>query len=200
MPLFGRDKDETHPAGRDFSRGEDPEPEPEPEFADAELAQEALDFLDERDDERDDEDWLDTRQEAAAEDAQFWLEPEPEAGEAEAESAGVTAPMEDAEVRDDEGRVLFPSFGQTDTQTDVATPQAEEQATGLYGKFHVERVDGKDRPGGPREGARYFVLDYVNDPVARIALRAYVTELRKRGIEPDLATDLNREINATRKL
>lgn len=199
MPLFGRDKDETHPAGRDFSRGGGEDPEPlEPEFADAELAQEALDFLDER--LADDEDWLDARQEAAAEDAQFWLEPEPEAGEAEAESAGVTAPMEDAEVRDGEGRVLFASFGQTDAQTDVATPQAEEQATGLYGKFHVERVDGKDRPGGPKEGARYFVLDYVNDPVARIALRAYVTELRKRGIEPDLATDLNREINATRKL
>lgn len=80
---------------------------------------------------------------------------------------------------------------------EVATPAAEAASIGLYGKFRVERSDGRDRPGGDKDQARYFVLDYVNDPVARIALRAYVTELKKRGTEPELAKDLNAEINAT---
>lgn len=82
-------------------------------------------------------------------------------------------------------------------EQEVATPQAEEESVGLYGKFTVERNDGKDRPGGPKDGARYFVLDYVNDPVARVALRAYVNELRRQKIEPELIEDLNREISAT---
>lgn len=43
----------------------------------------------------------------------------------------------------------------------------------VYGKFYVERVDGRDLPGGDKENARYFVLDYVNDPFARDALYAY---------------------------
>lgn len=114
---------------------------------------------------------------------------------------GVFQADEGFEDDDDEGGVVFASFGKpSGVPSDVATPQAEGQATGLYGKFHVERVDGADRPGGPKEGARYFVLDYVHDPVARIALRAYVTELRRKGTDPGLAADLNREINATRKL
>lgn len=42
----------------------------------------------------------------------------------------------------------------------------DKKQLGLYQKFQVVRSDGKDQPGGPKYGARYFVLDYVNDPVA----------------------------------
>ncbi len=44
---------------------------------------------------------------------------------------------------------------------------------GLYGKFNVSRVDERDREGGDRENAQYFVLDYVNDPFAKQALQFY---------------------------
>ena len=44
---------------------------------------------------------------------------------------------------------------------------------GLYQKFIVQRVDGRDQPGGDREGAEYFTLDLTHDPFARLALMAY---------------------------
>lgn len=44
----------------------------------------------------------------------------------------------------------------------------------LFDKYVVYRNDGKDGPGGTKEDARYFVLDYVHDPFARKALAAYV--------------------------
>lgn len=84
-------------------------------------------------------------------------------------------------------------------QDEVATPEAEAASVGLYGKFHVERADGRDRPGGDKADARYFVLDYAQDPVARVALRAYIEELKDQGIEPELAEDLSRELSQTRK-
>lgn len=59
---------------------------------------------------------------------------------------------------------------------------------GLYGKFNVSRVDGKDQPGGSKENARYFVLDYVNDPHARYALLRYAVSCEEE--YPELAADL----------
>lgn len=53
----------------------------------------------------------------------------------------------------------------------VTAPTPDE---GVYGKYRVERVDGRDKPGGDKANARYFVLDYVNDPHAMKALRAYI--------------------------
>lgn len=50
--------------------------------------------------------------------------------------------------------------------TDIGKP--------LYAKYTVYRNDGKDEPGGEKEDARYFVLDYAHDPFARKALAAYV--------------------------
>lgn len=44
---------------------------------------------------------------------------------------------------------------------------------GLYKKFNVSRVDGRDAPGGDREGAEYFTLDLTHDAFARHALMAY---------------------------
>lgn len=69
---------------------------------------------------------------------------------------------------------------------------------GLFGKFFVDRVDGRDRPGGDKHGARYFVLDYMHDPIARVALRAYIEECRSRGMFLALADDLNDELTDTR--
>ncbi|GAA3750131.1 hypothetical protein [Micromonospora maritima] len=58
----------------------------------------------------------------------------------------------------------------------------------LYPKFEVRRTDGRDGPGGDKAGARYFVLDYVNDPKARVALAAYADAVADE--EPGLAADL----------
>lgn len=43
----------------------------------------------------------------------------------------------------------------------------------LYQKFNVNRVDGRDRPGGDRAGAVYFVLDLEHDSFAAEAFAAY---------------------------
>lgn len=64
---------------------------------------------------------------------------------------------------------------------------------GYYKKFVVHRKDGRDAPGGDREGAEYFTLDLTHDPFARLALQAYadaaaeelpelVADLRARGL------------------
>lgn len=64
---------------------------------------------------------------------------------------------------------------------------------GFYEKFEVRRKDGRDQPGGDREGAVYFTLDLTHDPFARPALQAYadaavaelpelVADLRERGL------------------
>jgi hypothetical protein len=59
---------------------------------------------------------------------------------------------------------------------------------GLYRKFNVSRVDGKDRPGGPKQGAWYFVLDCFNDPYARPAALAYAAACESE--LPHLAADI----------
>jgi len=56
---------------------------------------------------------------------------------------------------------------------------------GLYSKFKVERRDGRDRPGGDREGAAYITIDVVHDPhaakIVRRMAEAYMADpnLRK---------------------
>ena len=60
--------------------------------------------------------------------------------------------------------------------------------TGLYIKFNVSRKDGRDAPGGDREGAEYFTLDLTHDRYAGQALRAYVEA--SRDALPALARDL----------
>ena len=60
------------------------------------------------------------------------------------------------------------------TATLVEEPEADAPSqAGLYEKFTVFRNDGRDREGGDRVDARYFVLDYIHDPYARQALSAY---------------------------
>jgi len=48
-----------------------------------------------------------------------------------------------------------------------------QKRRGMYEKFRVERTDDRDKAGGDREGARYFVLDIDHDPFAPVALEAY---------------------------
>lgn len=61
---------------------------------------------------------------------------------------------------------------------------------GLFRKFHVERVDGRDAPGGDKAEARYFVLDHWHDPHARAALAAYAESVHREN--PEFAADLRR--------
>lgn len=67
---------------------------------------------------------------------------------------------------------------------------------GLQEKFFVSRVDGKDQPGGSKDNARYFVLDYVNDPMARYALGYYIYACQAK--YPELAADLKAALEETR--
>lgn len=59
---------------------------------------------------------------------------------------------------------------------------------GLYGKFRVERTDGKSEEGEKHHDCDYFVLDLTHDPFAYHAILAYA---RKCGDDfPELAEDL----------
>lgn len=64
----------------------------------------------------------------------------------------------------------------------------KEQTKGIYHKFSVSRVDGRDKPGGDKQGAEYFVLDMAHDPHARAALLAYAVSCRRD--YPALSRDL----------
>lgn len=64
----------------------------------------------------------------------------------------------------------------------------EVQPEGLYEKFTVTRNDGRDQPGGDREGARYFVIDVDHDKFAGPTLRAYARHCERE--LPLLAQDI----------
>lgn len=63
----------------------------------------------------------------------------------------------------------------------------DDRQRGLYGKYRVERSDGKSK--GP-----YFVLAYTSDPHARVALAAYADSCAEEF--PLLAADLRRELGS----
>lgn len=65
-----------------------------------------------------------------------------------------------------------------------------DKTKGLYGKFHVMRMDGRDLPGEKHAGCNYFVLDLTHDPHAVPAIRAYAESCRAD--YPALAADLDR--------
>jgi len=64
-----------------------------------------------------------------------------------------------------------------------------DRTRGLYGKFRIERTDGKSAPGEKHDGCEYFVLDLTHDPHAPPALRAYADACRAG--YPLLAADLD---------
>lgn len=59
-----------------------------------------------------------------------------------------------------------------------------DEARGLYGKYHVSRVDGRKKAG-----SAYFILDYGRDFHAIPALQAYADSVRD--LYPKLAADLD---------
>lgn len=59
---------------------------------------------------------------------------------------------------------------------------------GLYGKYHVERIDGSSEPGGKHADCKYFVLDLTHDKHALPALEAYALSCQDE--YPLLAQDL----------
>jgi hypothetical protein len=73
--------------------------------------------------------------------------------------------------------------------------RAQRDRRGLYGKFRVERTDGRNEPRD--QAARYFVLDYVGDRHARAALLAYAASIREEN--PPLAADIDRELDDSRE-
>ena len=69
----------------------------------------------------------------------------------------------------------------------------------LHQKYVVMRMDDRDLPGGDKEGARYFVLDYHHDPIAQAALAHYIELARNEGHEP-LADDLEASLKEVLEL
>jgi len=72
---------------------------------------------------------------------------------------------------------------------DKETPQSKR---GLYGKYLVRRVDGRDEAGGDRENADYFILDLTYDDHARAALAAYAKSCEEQ--YPALSADLKNKL------
>ena len=69
-----------------------------------------------------------------------------------------------------------------------------DRTKGIYNKFHVERNDGSDLPGGKHEDCEYFVLDLTHDPHALPALAAYAASAERDGYGL-LAADLRKRID-----
>lgn len=68
-----------------------------------------------------------------------------------------------------------------------------DEQRGLYDKFTVTRKDGRDQPGGDKEGAEYFVLCDSHDPVAAACLEIIADVFAHEG-EPDLADALRTRV------
>jgi len=63
---------------------------------------------------------------------------------------------------------------------------------GLYGKFIIERADGRSAPGKKHHGCDYYVLDLTHDKYAPYAIAAYA--MACKGEFPALAADLFEKI------
>jgi hypothetical protein len=68
----------------------------------------------------------------------------------------------------------------------------DDKNRGLYGKFIVERTDGRSAPGEKHENCEYFVLDLTHDPFALSALDAYAEACEEK--YPALAKDLRGKV------
>lgn len=68
----------------------------------------------------------------------------------------------------------------------------DKKTAGIYNKFVVKRVDGRDAPGQKHDGCEYFVLDLVHDPHAMQALLAYADSCDRE--YPNLARDLRTKV------
>lgn len=69
-----------------------------------------------------------------------------------------------------------------------------DRSRGMYGKFRVERTDGRSVPGQRHHDCQYFVLDIDHDPHAKAALKAYADSCRAEHVL--LAQDLDDLVEA----
>jgi hypothetical protein len=65
----------------------------------------------------------------------------------------------------------------------------EDKRNKLQQKYYVDRIDGRDLPGGDRVDSKYFVLDYIHDPYSIPALEAYALACHKDF--PNLSAELS---------
>ncbi len=75
---------------------------------------------------------------------------------------------------------------------------SKDRVRGLYGKFLVERIDGRSAPGKKHHGCDYFVLDLTHDEFAKAALVAYAFACRKK--YPKLSEDLFEKVGLQERL
>lgn len=73
-----------------------------------------------------------------------------------------------------------------------------DRERGLYGKFRIERTDGKSANGEKHDHCEYFVLDATHDPFALFALENYAVACEVGGYA-SLAADLRVMIERGRK-
>lgn len=73
-----------------------------------------------------------------------------------------------------------------------------DKSRGIYGKYHVSRVDGSDTAGGKHCNCDLFVLDLNHDPHARRAAIAYADSAQAGGYH-SLAKDLRELVGRHRE-
>lgn len=73
-------------------------------------------------------------------------------------------------------------------------PSKPSSQQGLYGKFYIERTDGKSAPGEKHHGCQYFILDITHDIHAKAALLAYAQSCALT--HPELSHDLYTQLGA----
>ncbi len=77
-------------------------------------------------------------------------------------------------------------------------PLPDGPAPGLYRKFRVERVDGRSAVGQKHQFCDYLVLDWVHDPFAIPAGRAYADACA--ATHPELAEDVRRRADKAERM
>lgn len=75
---------------------------------------------------------------------------------------------------------------------DPAKPSAEQ---GMYLKYYVTRVDGRDGPEDKHYNCNYFVLDLDHDPAAKPAMLAYADAIE--ATHPLLAAGIRKGVDNT---
>lgn len=85
-----------------------------------------------------------------------------------------------------------PSTSKDDIEAAMTTGayESSEREQGVIEKYTVRR---NDDPTGKHDACWFFVLDIRHDPLARVALAAYVDAARRAGFEV-LAADLARRL------
>lgn len=90
---------------------------------------------------------------------------------------------------DNSAYVMWRQLRELDQSKGPPMPSSDK---GLYNKYQCSRTDGKDQPGGPKEGAVYFPLDIHHDIYARRAAAFYADCVEDR--HPKLARELRQLI------